>query len=99
MTVELAIGMTALIAVLALLVAALGAVRVHADICQAVREGARAAAVGDSAADAVVRSLPRARSVSVDESGEWVTVSARADTAIGLPVGCTATTLLEPGAK
>lgn len=96
-TTELAIGMAALLAVLALIVGALDAVRTQADVCQAVRDGARAAAVGESAASAVSRSFPDARGIAEDASGGWVTVRAEAPAALVVTVSCSATTLAEAG--
>lgn len=97
MTVELAIGMAALIAVLSLLVGAMGAMRTQAEVCQAVREGARAAAVGESAPAAVASSFPRAVGVTVNKSGGWVTVSASSESVLGVSLACSASTLAESG--
>ncbi len=96
-TTELAIGMAALLAVLVLLVGALDAVRTQAEVCQAVREGARAAAVGDSGSAAVSRSYPPANGASEAHDGDWVTVSAEAEAALVVTVSCSATALIEPG--
>lgn len=102
-TVEMAVGMTALIAVLAMLVGALTVVRSQAEICQAVREGARAAAMGQPAASAVTYRYPQATDVSVGGGGQWVRVAASAPVELFgqwgfTSVHCEAATLVEPTA-
>lgn len=102
-TVEIAVGMAALIAVLALLVGALAVMKNQAEVCQAVREGARAASVGTSGPAAVTERYPRATNILVSGADQWVRVSASAPVQI-IPgwqfssVQCQAVTLMEPGA-
>lgn len=101
-TVELALGMASVVLVLALALATVGAGAQRASLCQAVRDGARQAAVGDAAPVAVARALGRQADVSSVVRGRWVTVSARTDLASIGPwrVGtaqCSATTLMDEG--
>lgn len=99
-TVEMALALASLLAVFALMLAGLGAVRAHASLCQGARDAARLAAVGDSVGAGAVP-LPVGGSVSVTESGEWVEVTGSVSVS-GLPVGpltCSVRTLREPLAR
>lgn len=98
-TVETAIGIAALVAVLALLIGAVNVVQGQAGLCQAVREGARSASVGSSAVAATTQSFPKAFNVTEDFADGWVTVSGSAKALEFGVLHCSATTLLEPGVK
>ncbi len=96
-TVEMALALVSLLAVFALVLLGLGAVRTHAALCQGARDAARLAAIGDSGGAAAV-SLPAGGTVSVSESGGWVQVTGTASFA-GPPLGaleCSVKTLREP---
>lgn len=77
-TVEAALGIAVLVAFLALLLGALSVVRVQTEVCQVVREAARAEAVGISAQSAVAQSNRSPLKVSVEARGEWVYVQVSA---------------------
>lgn len=102
-TVEMAISLGALVVVFAMLVAGLGVMRQQADLCQAVREAARAAAIGEDPHAAAVRSYPRIGALAVERSGDWVraTGTAPAFGAAGTAwpqLSCNLTTAAEKGA-
>lgn len=101
-TVEAAVSVTALVAVLALLLGAIGVVRTQAELCQSVREGARAESLGQEGSAAVSARFSGAVDVQVGGDQTWVRVEGQTSAAtIGsLSVGslhCAAETLREPG--
>lgn len=97
-TVEMAMALASLLAVFALLIGGISAVRTHAQLCQGAREAARLVAVGESA-QAATQALPPRAKLSVGEAGRWVeaTVSAPFAGALGLgTLSCSVKTLAEP---
>ena len=93
-TVETAITLTVVIAVLALALGGLSLVRQQADLCHAAREAARAHSVGEDAS-AAYTAMPGA-SVSATQTGTMVTVTAsRTVAAWPWDLECQATTRLE----
>lgn len=94
-TVETAITLTVVIAVLALALGGLSLVRQQADLCHAAREAARAHSVGEDASAAAYTAMPGA-SVSATQAGTMVTVTAsRTVAAWPRDLECQATTRLE----
>lgn len=71
-TVEAAIALMGVIAVLAMCLAGIGTVRNQAALCQVVREAARAAAVAESVDSAGMAGAPGSAQVTVLEVGKWV---------------------------
>lgn len=77
-TVEHAIGFLAVTAVIGVVVAAAQAGLTGASLCQAVREGARAASIGHVDPQAAASAAYAPGSYSVTRSDGWVTVSGSA---------------------
>lgn len=104
-TVELALGLLAVVVVLGLVLGVVAAGSARASLCQAVREAAREASVGgEDPGDVVARSLGRGAgsgaAVSVSRQGRWVEVSGTAVVGgpagwAGMQVTCEARTLVE----
>ncbi len=96
MTVEVALAVPALVAVLGLALWAVAAAGLAMDCTDAARAGARAAARGDS--EAAVRALiartgPDGAAVTLERAGDLVTVTVRARTASPGPVPLPALTV------
>ncbi|MBY6436398.1 pilus biosynthesis protein TadE [Rhodococcus kroppenstedtii] len=100
MTVEAALTIAAIVAVVVLCVGALVTVTAHIRCVDAAREGARLSALGDP--DAVVaarRVAPRDAEVVVTRDGEWVTVRVEAASPLpGVEVAAEAVAVVEPEA-
>lgn len=100
MTVEAALAIAAIVAVVVLCVGALVTVTAHIRCVDAAREGARLSALGDP--DAVVaarRVAPRDAEVVVTRDGEWVTVRVEASSPLpGVEVAAEAVAVVEPEA-
>ncbi|MDC4232354.1 pilus assembly protein [Actinomyces sp. B33] len=101
-TVELAIGFFAVMVVISLIVAVSAVGLTRSALCQSVREGARAASIGqESAQEAAARAYSRggpAPAISVARSDRWITVTGTVPVAgiPGLPPArCEVTTTLE----
>ena len=99
-TVEAALALTGVILVLVMVLAAIGSVRNQSVLCQAVREGARAEAMGESGELAAQVAFPSGASFQVAEKGMWVEVTGTAPALGlgGLSIGeleCSATVLSE----
>lgn len=104
-TVEAAMGISAIVAVLGLVVGAINVVRVQADLCQVARDQARGASVGEKPSESLGSSL-RIPSLAVSEEyqGDWVSVTASSGAfAVGSwsigSLHCEASTLIEPAAR
>lgn len=100
MTVEAALSLTGVILVLAMVLASIGSVRNQSVLCQAVREGARAVAMGESAELAAQNAFPGGASFQAVERGIWVEVTGTTSALAlgGLNIGeltCSATVLSE----
>ena len=89
-TVEIAIGMVAVVVILTIVVAVVSAGIARAQACQTARDVARAASTGLTLADP---------SVSISVKGRWITATATAHLGLEwLPGGvaqCSVTTLME----
>ncbi|WP_315771939.1 TadE family type IV pilus minor pilin [Rhodococcoides kroppenstedtii] len=100
MTVEAALAIAAIVAVVVLCVGALVTVTAHIRCVDAAREGVRLSALGDP--DAVVaarRVAPRDAEVVVTRDGEWVTVRVEAASPLpGVEVAAEAVAVVEPEA-
>lgn len=102
-TVEAAISLGALTAVLAMLMAGIGALSGHIRCLDAAREAARLSAAGQpGAAEAVVQSIaPRGAKLELRRSGDGITAEVTTDALTGfLPgihLGGTAFAIAEPG--
>lgn len=100
MTVEAALAIAAIVAVVVLCVGALVTVTAHIRCVDAAREGARLSALGDP--DAVVaarRVAPRDAEVVVTRDGEWVTVRVEAASLLpGVEIAAEAVAVVEPEA-
>ena len=77
-TVEHAIGFLAVTAVIGVIVAATQAGLTGASLCQAVREGARAASIGQADPQGVALAAYPPGSYAVTRSGGWVSVTGTA---------------------
>ena len=77
-TVEHAIGFLAVTAVIGVIVAVAQAGLTGASLCQAVREGARAASIGQGDPQAVASAAYAPGSYAVSRADGWVTVSGNA---------------------
>ena len=77
-TVEHAIGFLAVTAVIGVIVAAAQAGMTGASLCQAVREGARAASIGAADPQGVASAAYPPGSYAVARSGGWVSVTGTA---------------------
>ena len=77
-TVEHAIGFLAVTAVIGVIVAAAQAGMTGASLCQAVREGARAASIGQADPQGVASAAYPPGSYAVARSGGWVSVTGTA---------------------
>ena len=77
-TVEHAIGFLAVTAVIGVIVAAAQAGMTGASLCQAVREGARAASIGQADPQAAASAAYLPGSYVVARSGGWVSVTGTA---------------------
>ncbi len=105
-TAELAVALPALVAVLLLALAGVTAATAQLRCVDAAREGARAAARGESpsvARAAALREAPRGSVVTVRVGGGLVTVTVRGQAGAvgslpGLPVSGRAVAAQEPGA-
>jgi len=99
-TVEAALAIAAIVAVVVLCVGALVTVTAHIRCVDAAREGARLFALGDS--DAVVaarRVAPADAEVTVARDGDWVTVRVEAASPLpGVEVAAVAVAVVEPEA-
>ncbi len=100
MTVEAALAIAAIVAVVVLCVGALVTVTAHIRCVDAAREGARLFALGDP--DAVVaarRVAPSGAEVALTRDGEWVTVRVEASSPLpGVEVAAEAVAVVEPEA-
>ncbi|HEX5346363.1 MAG TPA: TadE family type IV pilus minor pilin [Pseudonocardiaceae bacterium] len=102
-TVEAALALCSLVAVLALVLAAVSAVAAQLRCIDAAREAARLTARGEPARaeDIAQRIAPRGAVVAVTVRGDEVTVRVSANPAAGLlpgiDVGAEAAAVLEPG--
>lgn len=98
MTVEAALAISSIIAVLVMCVGALMTVTAHIRCIDAAREGARLSAVADpQATDLARRVAPPGASVSTTSGDGIVTVRVEAPSALpGLRVSATAIASLEP---
>ena len=85
-TVEHAIGFLAVTAVIGVIVAAAQAGMTGASLCQAVREGARAASIGQDDPQAAAAAAYSPGSYAVTRSDGWVSVTGTDPTA-GRPAG------------
>ncbi len=100
-TVEIALGVVAVMVVIGFVLAVIGAGQTRASLCQAVREGAREASIGQGDPVAVAtRSFGHSLDVSVNRSDRWVDVSATAPLSSmlgwsGGQASCSAGTLIE----
>lgn len=96
MTVEAAVAIASIVAVVVTCIGAIMAVSVHVRCVDAAREVARLAARGAEISETLV---PDRASVSVSERDGFVVVRVEADTALpGLTVGAEAVSALEPEA-
>lgn len=77
-TVEHAIGFLAVTAVIGVIVAVAQAGLTGASLCQAVREGARAASIGQGDPQAVASAAYAPGSYAVTRAGGWVSVTGTA---------------------
>ncbi|MEV0071834.1 TadE family type IV pilus minor pilin [Amycolatopsis sp. NPDC050768] len=100
-TVEAALSLGALTAVVALLLAGLAAVLGHIRCLDAAREAARLAAAGQpGAAEAVVRTIaPRGARLTIRRSGDGITAEVTTDTLTGFHLDASAYAVAEPGAQ
>ena len=99
-TVEHAIGFLAVTAVIGVIVAAAQAGMTGASLCQAVREGARAASIGQDDPQAAAAAAYSPGSYAVTRSDGWVSVTGTAPYRgaagwIGGVARCTVTTIDE----
>jgi Flp pilus assembly protein TadG len=99
-TVELAIGFLAVVAMLVLVVSVAAVGLTRSSVCQAVREAAREASVGGDAHAAAARASEGSVNLAVSRAGRWVTVRGQAPVAgpvggLGATARCEATTLVE----
>lgn len=100
MTVEAALAIASIVAVVVLCVGALTTVTDHIRCVDAAREGARLSALGDpDAVGAARRVAPDAAAVTVARDGDWVTVRVEASSPLpGVEVGAEAVAAVEPEA-
>lgn len=100
-TVEAAIAIASIVAVMVMGAIAVVAVAAHVRCIDAAREGARIAAQGDSATakQVATRAGPSGASVSIRTEGDLVVAVVRVDVPLmpGLDVGATAVAAVEPG--
>ncbi len=96
-TVEAAIALTSVVAVVVTCVGAILAVSMHVRYVDAAREAARLAARGDEVSELLI---PGGASVSISEAEGFVTARVEAGTALpGLRVSGQAVAALEPGVE
>ncbi|MBB4687744.1 TadE family type IV pilus minor pilin [Amycolatopsis jiangsuensis] len=100
-TVEAALSLGALTAVLAILLAGTSAVAGHLRCFDAAREAVRLAASGQpGAADAVVQSVaPHGARLTVRRSGDGLTAEVTTDALAALDLGASAYAIAEPGVE
>ncbi|MFI5607108.1 TadE family type IV pilus minor pilin [Amycolatopsis sp. NPDC051903] len=100
-TVEAALSLGALMAVVAALLAGLAAVLGHIRCLDAAREAARLTAAGQpGAAEAVVQTIaPHGARLTVTRAGDGITAVVTTDTLAGLHLGASAYAVAEPGAQ
>ncbi|MGW7534687.1 TadE family type IV pilus minor pilin [Amycolatopsis sp. NPDC054798] len=98
-TVEAALSLGALTAVLAILLAGTSAIAGHLRCLDAAREAARLTAAGQpEAADAVVQTIaPRGAHLTIRRAGDGVTAEVTTDALAVLQLNATAYAILEPG--
>ncbi|GAB3370314.1 TadE family type IV pilus minor pilin [Amycolatopsis echigonensis] len=98
-TVEAALSLGALTAVLAILLAGTSAIAGHLRCLDAAREAARLTAAGQSgAADAVVQTIaPRGAHLAIHRAGDGITAEVTTDALSALHLSATAYAIVEPG--
>ncbi len=95
MTVEAAIAIASIVAVVVTCIGAIMAVSTHIQCVDAAREAARSVARGDEVSDSVI---PDGAVVTVTEDGGFVTARVQSDTTLpGLTVSAEAVAAMEPG--
>ena len=95
-TVEHAIGFVAVTLVVGVIVAAAQAGMTAASLCQAVREGARAASIGQTDPQGAASAAYPPGSYAVTRSGGWVSVTYRGAAGwVGGVARCSVTTIDE----
>lgn len=91
-TIEIAIGLSSILFVLALAMAVLGIGIAKAESCRYARDGAREAAIGADATGAVERNSGGKASITVTNDGPWVRVSVTIPTPLDGLIGGNAVT-------